>query len=301
MPRIYLGLGSNLGDRNRYIDKALQLSEARIGRLVSRSACYATAPVGFDSDHCFLNAAACFETTLSPESLLSVTREIERQLGRTRKSDEGGGYTDRTIDIDLLVYEGVCLDTPSLTLPHPRLGERRFVLHPLCEIAPGLICPTTGQTMRQLYDTLNAAEVTPLTIEGCDELTATAIGRLLAQLTDKATPRITPDELRRLIARPEFALYLLRDSRNTVCGMASLLCHTQLTGRKGWLEDVVVDAECRGLGYGEQLVRHVITAARQQGTESISLTSRPDREAANRLYRRCGFTLRETNCYRLKL
>lgn len=301
MPKIYLGLGSNLGDRSAYIDQALRLSEARIGPLVTRSANYVTAPVGFDSDHYFLNAAACLETTLSPEALLTATREIERQLGRTRKSDEGGGYADRTIDIDLLVYEGVCLDTPSLTLPHPRLGERRFVLRPLCEIAPELIYPTTGQTMRQLYDALNVAEVTPLTIEECDEPTATAIGRLRRQLTDKAAPQVTPDELRRLIAQPGFTLYLLRDSQNAVCGMASLLCHTQLTGRKAWLEDVVVDSECRGLGYGERLVQQVITAARQQGIESLSLTSRPGREAANRLYRRCGFTLRETNCYRREL
>ncbi|MBQ7420532.1 MAG: 2-amino-4-hydroxy-6-hydroxymethyldihydropteridine diphosphokinase [Alloprevotella sp.] len=135
MPEVYIGLGSNLGDREWNIRHAVGLLEARIGRQTKLSGLYETKPSGFRSDHDFLNAVAAFETTLSPVELLDITQQIERELGRTRKS-RGGIYHDRTIDIDLLYMENIRISTPGLTLPHPRAASRAFVMEPLAEIAP---------------------------------------------------------------------------------------------------------------------------------------------------------------------
>ena len=137
MPELYVGLGSNLGDREGNIRRAIGLLEERVGRLTKFSSLYETKPSGFRSDHDFLNAAAAFDTCLPPMELLGITQQVERELGRTQKS-RNGMYHDRTIDIDLLYMEGVRLNTPSLTLPHPRAASRPFVMVPLAEIAPGV-------------------------------------------------------------------------------------------------------------------------------------------------------------------
>lgn len=123
--------------------------EERIGKVVSLSAFYATAPWGFSSDNAFLNAAMGVETELSPWEVLAATQYIEREMGRTHKS-VNGMYSDRVIDIDLLLYGDVVLDTPVLKLPHPLMHERRFVMEPLAEIAPEVVHPVLGKTMREL-------------------------------------------------------------------------------------------------------------------------------------------------------
>lgn len=118
---------------------------------------YETRPVGFVSEHLFLNAAAVFDTSLSAEEALDVTQAIEREMGRTRKSHDGIHY-DRCIDIDLLFLGEECLQTPRLTLPHPHLTERDFVLRPLAEIAPDLRHPLTGLTIRRHLELLEQTE-----------------------------------------------------------------------------------------------------------------------------------------------
>ncbi len=147
--KVYLGLGTNLGDKEANLHTAVQQINMRIGKVTSLSAFYVTASWGFSSEHSFLNAACCVDTSLSPFEVLEKTQSIERDLGRTKKSVDGN-YSDRLIDIDLLLYGDLILDTPALTLPHPLMHERRFVMEPLAEIAPKVVHPVLKQTMEYL-------------------------------------------------------------------------------------------------------------------------------------------------------
>lgn len=154
MAKVYVGLGTNLGDKEQNLRDAVQKIEEQIGKVVSLSAFYVTAPWGFVSENSFLNAAACVETDLPPLDVLQETQLIERELGRTKKS-VNGMYSDRLIDIDLLLYEDLVLSVTSpsgaeLNLPHPLMTERDFVMKPLAEIAPDLVHPVLGKTMREL-------------------------------------------------------------------------------------------------------------------------------------------------------
>lgn len=146
---LFLSLGTNLGDKEQNLRTAIQKIEKRIGKIISLSAFYATAPWGFTSDNTFLNAALCVETSLPPLGILQITQEIEREMGRTHKS-VNGAYNDRVIDIDLLLYGNLILDTPELKLPHPLMQEREFVMRPLAEIAADVVHPVLNKTMREL-------------------------------------------------------------------------------------------------------------------------------------------------------
>lgn len=146
---VYLGLGTNLGDKEQNLRCAIQKIEERIGSIVSLSAFYVTAPWGFQSDNSFLNAAVCVDTSLTPYQVLKETQQIERQMGRNYKS-VGGQYKDRVIDIDLLLFGDIVMNEPDLVLPHPLMTERRFVMEPLAEIAPDLVHPVLGKTMKEL-------------------------------------------------------------------------------------------------------------------------------------------------------
>jgi len=130
---LYLSLGSNLGDREQMLHRAIELIGERIGTVQRVSSFIETEPWGFQSEHPFLNAACMVLTTLSPEQCLKETQKIERELGRTQKT-KNGVYHDRPIDIDLLLYDDLKLSTPKLTLPHPHMYERDFVMIPLREI-----------------------------------------------------------------------------------------------------------------------------------------------------------------------
>lgn len=149
MAEVYLGLGTNLGDKEANLRAAVRAINEQIGKVISLSSFYVTAPWGFASEHTFLNAAACVETQLSPIEVLHQTQEIERRLGRTGKS-EGGVYHDRIIDIDLLLYNKVVMHAPELTLPHPLMTERDFVMKPLVEIAPEVVHPVLGKKLKEL-------------------------------------------------------------------------------------------------------------------------------------------------------
>lgn len=133
MPTTYLSLGSNLGDRKQLLHTAINEIAERVGQVEAISSCIETEPVGFDSVHLFLNMAVRVRTELNPYELLKVLKQLERDLGRTRKSHDGVHY-DRTIDIDILLYDNLEINSEELQIPHPRMWERDFVMRPLKEI-----------------------------------------------------------------------------------------------------------------------------------------------------------------------
>jgi len=147
-PAVFLGLGSNLGDREAAIGGALARLAARGVSVRARSSTWLTEPVGGPPQGFFLNAAAGVETALAPRELLAAALEVEREMGRVRAERNG----PRTIDVDVLLYGDRRVDEPGLTLPHPRLHERRFVLVPLAEIAPALVHPVLGLTIAELLE-----------------------------------------------------------------------------------------------------------------------------------------------------
>lgn len=129
--KVYLGLGSNQGDRNKQLARAIELIGERVGKVIRQSSIIETEPWGFTSGNKFLNCAIFIETELLPRKVLEVTKQIERELGRRYK---GMAYRDRPIDIDILLYDDETIDTPELQIPHPLMHERDFVMIPLKEI-----------------------------------------------------------------------------------------------------------------------------------------------------------------------
>ena len=150
---LYLGLGSNMGDKRNNLEQAVAIIGEHVGRIVCLSRFYETTPWGYDSSNNYINAALAVETSLSPQEVLAITQSIERQLGRTKKS-MNRAYFDRPIDIDLLLMDGLVINSDTLTLPHPLMCERLFVLEPLVEIAPTVVHPVCQQTICSLYNTL---------------------------------------------------------------------------------------------------------------------------------------------------
>ena len=154
MSTVYLGLGTNLGDKEVQLRTAVNEIEKRIGRIMILSAFYTTIPWGFTSEHTFLNAACAVETSLNPYELLSVTQDIEKNLGRKHKSVDHH-YADRLIDIDILFFDQIIIHEADLQIPHPLLTKRDFVLKPLVEIAPDLVHPINHLTIRKLWQKIN--------------------------------------------------------------------------------------------------------------------------------------------------
>ncbi|MBI4444922.1 MAG: 2-amino-4-hydroxy-6-hydroxymethyldihydropteridine diphosphokinase [Acidobacteria bacterium] len=144
--RIFLSLGSNLGDRAKYLESALALLEARGVRLLRCSSLFETEPIGVKDQPWFLNLVCEVATAKSAAELLDTCQQIEDELGRIRLQPLG----PRTIDIDILFFGNLMLETPQLKLPHPRLYERNFVLIPLEQIAPEFRDPRTGRSVREL-------------------------------------------------------------------------------------------------------------------------------------------------------
>jgi 2-amino-4-hydroxy-6-hydroxymethyldihydropteridine diphosphokinase len=133
MHKIYLGLGSNLGNRKENLVYAIRFIGERVGKVLRVSSFIETEPWGFESENTFVNAVILCETDLTPRQLLGATQKIEREMGRQKKSTDGG-YSDRCIDIDILLYDDLRVDEPDLQIPHPLMLKRDFVMIPLREI-----------------------------------------------------------------------------------------------------------------------------------------------------------------------
>ena len=149
----YLSLGTNIGDKRENLKRAIEALSLALGHYTALSEFIETTPWGFESESTFLNCCVAFETELEPLQLLDITERIERELGRIAKST-GGIYHDRVIDIDILLYGDRVVNDRRLTIPHPLMHKRLFVLQPLAEIASTAIHPTTGNNIGQLLDAL---------------------------------------------------------------------------------------------------------------------------------------------------
>lgn len=146
MPKLYLLLGGNLGDRPLYLSQARELIAAQVGSIVQSSSLYETAAWGKTDQPAFLNQVLEVQTKLSPEKVLQGINQIEQELGRIRHEHWGA----RVIDIDILFYDQLVMQSQRLTIPHPQLHLRRFTLMPLSEIAPQLLHPMLNQPVTQL-------------------------------------------------------------------------------------------------------------------------------------------------------
>ena len=130
---VYLGLGTNLGDKQKNLNDAIRMLENLVGEVEKVSSVIETEPEGFKSDNMFLHAVVKVRTALSPFEILDITQDVEKSLGRKEKSSNGI-YHDRVIDIDILLYDDINISTPRLVIPHPRMTQRDFVMTPLAEI-----------------------------------------------------------------------------------------------------------------------------------------------------------------------
>jgi 2-amino-4-hydroxy-6-hydroxymethyldihydropteridine diphosphokinase len=151
---IYLSLGSNIGDRASNLRNAIARLRTE-GQVVSVSSFFETQPVEFTNQALFLNCAVALETAQIPEQLMAEILHIEQQMGRERIQKKG----PRIIDIDILLFGDLILESPALTIPHPAMHERRFALEPLAEIAPKARHPVLKKTIRELLDALPAGQL----------------------------------------------------------------------------------------------------------------------------------------------
>ena len=150
--RVLLGLGSNLGDRDANIRAALdRLEEENALCVVAMSTIRTTAPVGGPPQPDYRNAAAVADTHLPPRKLLAALQRAEEHVGRTRDGERWG---PREVDVDLLLYGDETIDEPGLVVPHPRILSRRFVMEPAAEVAPAMVHPVLGRTMREIYEAM---------------------------------------------------------------------------------------------------------------------------------------------------
>lgn len=147
----FIAFGSNIGDRKTNIEKSLRMLEEKNIKILSTSSFYITEPYGYTDQPEFLNGVAKIKTEFTPRELLYILLDIEFKLGRERKIRWG----PRTIDLDILFYDGLIVNEKDLVIPHPDLHNRRFVLDPLNEIAPEFIHPVFGKNIRELYCKLN--------------------------------------------------------------------------------------------------------------------------------------------------
>ncbi|MRR20518.1 2-amino-4-hydroxy-6-hydroxymethyldihydropteridine diphosphokinase [bacterium] len=146
--RVMAGLGSNLGDRFAALGRAMEMIREEAGEIIASSSVWESEPWGFEADEQFMNMVVVTETALQPWQLMQLFRSIEGRMGRRRSG--GGKYESRIIDLDILLWEERVISIPGLEVPHPKIPDRRFVLEPLCEVAPGAVHPVTGLTVREM-------------------------------------------------------------------------------------------------------------------------------------------------------
>lgn len=151
MERCYILFGSNMGDKASIFEQACLLINNRCGTIVVTSSAYESEPWGFESDEWFLNRLIVLETELSPDTVMQYLLEIEAELGRVRHP-EFSGYSSRTADLDILYFGDKIIHTDRLTVPHPRLHQRRFALLPLCEVIPDFVHPIFQLTQKELLE-----------------------------------------------------------------------------------------------------------------------------------------------------
>jgi len=155
MPKlVYLSLGSNIGGREAQLQDA-RARLATVGRVVAVSSLYETEPVEFTQQPWFLNCALALETSKTPQQLMAAILQTEEEMGRRRMQKKG----PRAIDIDILLFDDTVTDSAELTIPHPAMQQRRFVLEPLAEIAPEVLHPVLKKTIRELRDALSPGQV----------------------------------------------------------------------------------------------------------------------------------------------
>ncbi|NOU62160.1 2-amino-4-hydroxy-6-hydroxymethyldihydropteridine diphosphokinase [Marinifilum caeruleilacunae] len=147
MAKVYFLIGGNLGDRELILIKTIEALANRVGKVLKVSAVYETEPWGFEHEQSFLNQVVLVETSMLPEIVLDHTQAIENELGRVRKKNR---YSERTIDIDMLFYNDLIIDSERLEVPHPRMGERMFALAPLAELASEMIHPVNGKSILEM-------------------------------------------------------------------------------------------------------------------------------------------------------
>jgi len=148
MNKVYLALGTNLGNKQLNLFHAISYIADEIGIFSAISTVYETQPQDYESKNNFLNMVVCVDTLLSPEETLIITQSIEKKMGRKQKTK--GSYQDRIIDIDIIAYEDLILQTENLQLPHPLFHQRRFVLEPFNEIAPDYVHPVLHKKVKEL-------------------------------------------------------------------------------------------------------------------------------------------------------
>ena len=157
MARVFIGLGSNEGERLERISQAMHTLASVSGiRMIQVAMISETEPMGGPPQGPYLNTVAEIETTLRPRELLDVLQEIERRLGRQPSAQR---WAPRPIDLDILLYDDLVIQEPDLVIPHPRMHERRFVLEPLAQLAPDLVHPILGQTIASLLAQIDQPSV----------------------------------------------------------------------------------------------------------------------------------------------